>query len=214
MKLASSAYLSCASSYGICSERLRFSSHSTPSPVAPSARPKIQRHRGSGSAGPPEASPSGGRSAATQALSQPALAALVAFHVLETLAFAAADAQVELLDVLVVGQVGVAPKLDLGRIFEERINEIIDRRFAASPSEPVEELGTIDAPPTFDIETAVRNFDDPQRVMNEWFRFEGRDYPEDYGVVFFQGWSSYSSAEKIEAVRDAKKVLDRTLKAK
>ncbi|HQX55442.1 MAG TPA: helix-turn-helix domain-containing protein [Pyrinomonadaceae bacterium] len=110
--------------------------------------------------------------------------------------------------------VGVAPKLDLGRIFEERINEIIDRRFAASPSEPVEELGTIDAPPTFDIETAVRNFDDPQRVMNEWFRFEGRDYPEDYGVVFFQGWSSYSSAEKIEAVRDAKKVLDRTLKAK
>ena len=41
-----------------------------------------------------------------------------------------------------------------------------------------------------------------------------REYPEDYGVVFFQGWSSYSKAEKIEAVRDAKKVLDRTLKAK
>jgi transcriptional regulator with XRE-family HTH domain len=110
--------------------------------------------------------------------------------------------------------VGVAPKLDLGRIFEERINEIIDRRLAERSGGSVEDLGTIDAPPGFDLETAVRLHDDPQKVMSEWFQFEGREYPEDYGVVFFQGWSSYSKAEKIEAVRDAKKVLDRTLKSK
>ena len=108
---------------------------------------------------------------------------------------------------------GVSPKLDLGRIFEERINDIIDRRLASHNLGDVRDLGEIDAP-AFDIETAVRTHDDPQRVMNEWFSFEGREYPEDYGVVFFQGWSSYSPAEKIEAIRDAKKVLDRSLKTK
>jgi len=109
---------------------------------------------------------------------------------------------------------GVAPKLDLGRIFEERINEIIDRRLAGRDEAAVYDLGSVDSPPQFDIETAVRTFDDPQMVMNQWFTYEGREYPSDYGVVFFQGWSSYTAAEKIEAVKDAKKVLDRTLRSK
>jgi hypothetical protein len=47
--------------------------------------------------------------------------------------------------------------------------------------------------------------------MNEWFKHEGRKYPKDYAVIFFQGWESYSEDERIEALRDAKKVLDRTL---
>jgi hypothetical protein len=61
---------------------------------------------------------------------------------------------------------------------------------------------------------AVQKLDDPQKVMNKWFRHEGRKYPQDYGVAFFAGWESYTEDEKVEAIRDAKKVLDRTLKRK
>ena len=50
-------------------------------------------------------------------------------------------------------------------------------------------------------------------VMRKWFAHEGREYPTDYGVVFFRGWRSFSPDEKIEAVKDAKRVLDRLLTA-
>jgi transcriptional regulator with XRE-family HTH domain len=107
--------------------------------------------------------------------------------------------------------IGAAPQLDLGRFLEETINQMINKRLAGTD---VQNLGTLDSPLAFDIEAAVREFDDPERVMGEWFRHEGRKYPKDYGIVFFQGWESYSNGEKIEAVRDAKKVLDRALKNK
>jgi hypothetical protein len=70
----------------------------------------------------------------------------------------------------------------------------------------------VDTSPGFDVESAVRKYDDPQKVMNEWFLFEGREYPQDYGVVFFNGWESLSPDDKIDAVHDAKRVLDRSLK--
>jgi transcriptional regulator with XRE-family HTH domain len=105
---------------------------------------------------------------------------------------------------------GARRDIDLGRLFAEKINEIIDRKLGAGAG--IQDLGTVDESAEFNIENAVRKFDDPQRVISEWFRFEGRDDPGDYGVIFFQGWESYSDTEKIEAVRDAKKVLDRTLK--
>jgi len=50
--------------------------------------------------------------------------------------------------------------------------------------------------------------------MSEWFRHEGRRAPKDFGVIFFQGWETYTDAEKAEAVKDAKKVLDRALRKK
>lgn len=110
---------------------------------------------------------------------------------------------------------GVGPNLDLGRILEERIGDIIDRKLAgAPPVNAVLDLGSIDSPPAFDVEEAVRKLNDPQKIMSKWFRHEGRKYPQDYGVAFFQGWESYTEEDKIEAIRDAKKVLDRTLKKK
>jgi hypothetical protein len=69
-------------------------------------------------------------------------------------------------------------------------------------------------PPAFDIEAALRRSPDPHAVMKDWFKHEGRQYPKDLGIMFFQGWESYTEREKIEAIRDAKNVLDRTLKAK
>lgn len=104
----------------------------------------------------------------------------------------------------------IAP-IGLGRFLEEKIGEIIDQKLTTLGKEVVKELGTVDFRDAFDVEAAVLRLDDPQLVMSEWFRHEGRDYPQDYGIVFFRGWETFSLDDKIAAVRDAKRVLDRSL---
>lgn len=104
--------------------------------------------------------------------------------------------------------------LDVGRVIDARIAEIVDQKLAERFEPDVQQLGTIDEPQPFDVATAVAKHRDPQRVMAEWFKFEGRRYPKDFGVVFFQGWESFSDDERIDALNDAKKVLDRTLRNK
>lgn len=103
--------------------------------------------------------------------------------------------------------------IDVGRMLEERIEQIIEQKLAAR-RDGVQDLGSVDTRPEFNVESAIRSIGDPQKIMSEWFRYEGREYPTDYGIIFFQGWTSYSHDEKIEAIKDAKKVLDRTLKTK
>jgi transcriptional regulator with XRE-family HTH domain len=103
------------------------------------------------------------------------------------------------------------PPIGLGRFVEEKIEEMIDKKLAAINS-PVQELGVADKPPEFDVAAALEKHDDPQKVMNLWFAHEGREYPQDFGVVFFQGWGNFTVDEKVEAVYDAKRVLDRSLK--
>ncbi len=110
-------------------------------------------------------------------------------------------------------QSGARP-VDLDRLLEERIEQIVERMLGERGIIGSIDLGTIDVSPMFDVESAVAKYGDPQRVMSEWFKHENRDYPGDFGVVFFQGWESFTPDEKLDAVRDAKKVLDRTLKKK
>jgi transcriptional regulator with XRE-family HTH domain len=103
--------------------------------------------------------------------------------------------------------------INFDKMIDRRIEQILEQKLA--PAAPVvQNLGEIDAPPSFDIEAAIRQFNDPNRVMNEWFKHEGRRPPKDFGVIFFQGWETYSPEEKAEAVKDAKKVLDRALRKK
>ena len=102
---------------------------------------------------------------------------------------------------------GQSPPVGLGKFIEAKITEMIDQRIAAIES-GVTDLGTIDE---FDVEAALAASDDPQRVMSDWFAFEEREYPKDFGVVFFRGWESFSAEEKVAAVNDAKRVLDRSL---
>lgn len=109
---------------------------------------------------------------------------------------------------------GEARPASFDRFLNERISEVVDQILAVRGIAPVEDLGTIDEPPAFDIVNAVNRLADPHMVMSEWFRYEGREYPADFGVVFFKGWESFDPEEKIDAVRDAKKVLDRTLRRK
>jgi transcriptional regulator with XRE-family HTH domain len=111
---------------------------------------------------------------------------------------------------------GAAGPIELGRFLEEKIAQMIDQKLAAMDEErnkKVAQIGSNDARVHFDVEEAVRRLDDPQSVMNEWFRYENRTYPQDYGVVFFRGWETFSASDKVEAVIDAKRVLDRTLES-
>lgn len=108
---------------------------------------------------------------------------------------------------------GVPKHLDLGSVLEMKIREIVDRRLSGEDQRMID-LGDIDSAPDFDVAEAVAELDDPQKIMSRWFKHEGRRYPRDYGVAFFSGWESYSADEKVEAIRDAKRVLDRTLRTK
>lgn len=103
---------------------------------------------------------------------------------------------------------------DFGRLLDSHIEQIVERKLAERAEPGVQQLGTIDQPRPFDVEASMEKHNDPQKVMGEWFKHEGRRYPKDYGVVFFQGWETFSAREKLDAIRDAKKVLDRTLRKK
>lgn len=105
------------------------------------------------------------------------------------------------------------PPVGLGKFIEDKIGEIIDKKLAELGKRGIEDLGSIDLCDAFDVEAAVLRLDDPQRVMDEWFRHEGRETPRDYGVVFFRGWEAFSFDDKVAAVRDARKTLDRSLQA-
>lgn len=100
------------------------------------------------------------------------------------------------------------------RFLNDRIAEIIDQKLAERGMAKPIELGRLDAGPHFDIHSSVDQYGDPHRVLSEWFNHEGREYPSDFGVAFFQGWESFTRDEKVDAIRDAKKVLDRTLSKK
>ena len=106
---------------------------------------------------------------------------------------------------------GQRPAIGLGKFLEERIAEIVDQRIATLGKEVVQELKAVDFRDAFDVEAAVLRLGDPQAVMSDWFRHEGRDYPQDYGIVFFRGWESFSHEDRVAAVYDAKRVLDRSL---
>jgi transcriptional regulator with XRE-family HTH domain len=107
------------------------------------------------------------------------------------------------------GMYASEPKgLDLGRLIENKIGELIDKRLETSSA--VIHLGNVDDP--FDVEGAIERYDDPSRIIKEWFLHEGRQAPADYGVAFFRGWETFSPSDKAAALRDSKQMLDRVLK--
>jgi transcriptional regulator with XRE-family HTH domain len=108
----------------------------------------------------------------------------------------------------------VGARRDIGRLIEDRIGEIVVQKLAERRTGTVQELGTVDAAPPFDVEASLARSGDPHKVMSEWFRHEKRRYPKDFGVDFFRGWEAFTDQERVDAIRDAKKVLDRTLKKK
>lgn len=102
-----------------------------------------------------------------------------------------------------VNQQPVEP-ISLDSVFERRMREIVREELRAPRS--VQDLGSVDE---FDLETAVERYDDPQAIMNEWYRADGLAAPADFGVIFFSGWRTFTLKQKIDALRDARRVLDR-----
>lgn len=109
---------------------------------------------------------------------------------------------------------GAPKKLDIGQVLDDRIAAIVDQKLAEHFADEPRTHQKADHVKSFDVESALGRYGDPEVVLGEWFKFEDRKYPSDFGVVFFQGWESFSAAEKIDAILDAKKVLDRTLRSK
>ena len=101
------------------------------------------------------------------------------------------------------------PAVSIGNFIEYKIAEMIDKRLAG---QPVQDLGSADAA-SFELDNAIAEFNDPQKVMDAWFAFERREYPSDYGVDFFRGWRSFTAEEKRAALIDAKRMLDRSLRS-
>lgn len=100
------------------------------------------------------------------------------------------------------------PAVGLGRFIEDKVIEIVDKRLAVLRLGDVQDLGSVDA---FDVEAAIVRYDDPVQVMNDWFAFEGRESVSDFGVLFFKGWENFTHDEKVAAVKDAKRIVDRSL---
>lgn len=95
----------------------------------------------------------------------------------------------------------VPPKMDLEQLLDRRISEIVEQKLRGLASTTESEIQNI-----------IIEYDDPHRAMGHWFHLEGREYPQDFGIAFFKGWETFTDEEKLDALKDAKKVLDRTLK--
>lgn len=61
----------------------------------------------------------------------------------------------------------------------------------------------------FDLETEIRDGLPPDVIMSKWLIYEGKEPPQDYGLLMFGGWETMTPEERTDALRDAKKVLDR-----
>jgi len=109
---------------------------------------------------------------------------------------------------------GQKPAIGLGRFLEEKIGEIVDQKLASLGKDVVAELGNVNFRDAFDVESAVLELDDPQKVMSEWLAYDDLEYSPDYGIAFFGGWETFSPDDKIAAVKDARSVLDRSFQKK
>lgn len=63
----------------------------------------------------------------------------------------------------------------------------------------------------FNIERSIEMHDDWSQVLKDWYEYEGGEMPEDVGVSFMGGWRGFTKEQKIDAVKDLKKLLDRTI---
>src|SRR5436190_669329 len=77
---------------------------------------------------------------------------------------------------------GQIPPIGLGKFIEQKIGELIDEKLAAVRPQAVIKPANAEVRDDFDIDAAIIEFDEPERVLDEWFRHEGRRAPRDLGL--------------------------------
>ncbi len=64
-------------------------------------------------------------------------------------------------------------------------------------------------PSDFDLATAIQTLNDPSEVLNAWYKHDGLSAYDDYSPQFFHGWDAFTLDERVEAITDVRRVLDR-----
>ncbi len=88
----------------------------------------------------------------------------------------------------------------------EMIREIVREEMNASAH--TQELGQIDA---FDLEAAVVRHQNPNTILNKWIKHDGGELRAGDGFLF-KGYEEKSTAERMAAITDAKKAIDKISK--
>lgn len=97
--------------------------------------------------------------------------------------------------------IGDPAPADIGRVLQTLIANIVDERLSKSREMPDTAV--------YDLRQAIAEMNDPQKILKAWCAHDGFKVPKDFGVVFFQGWETMSDDEKADAIRDARRVIER-----
>jgi hypothetical protein len=100
-------------------------------------------------------------------------------------------------------------KISIEEAIERRVREIVREEFVllTKTEQPPQELGTVDE---FDIEAAVKKYDNAGAVLRDWYRHDGIPMPDVSGLAFAD-WQKMSLAAKIKEVTNTRKNIDNAL---
>jgi hypothetical protein len=95
-------------------------------------------------------------------------------------------------------------KFSFDDLLETRIREIV-REEMHSAAAPVQEIGVVD---DFDIEAAIKKYDQPGPVLRDWYLHDHIEMPGIESTAF-SGWDKMTLDQKITELRGARSIQDR-----
>jgi hypothetical protein len=98
-------------------------------------------------------------------------------------------------------------QVDLDKTFRGVIKSMIDEELTERmiTLQGAQDLGTVD---DFDIEAAVRKYDNAIPVLQEWYQHDGLTSPQ-FQALAFAGWDKMSLEEKVKEIRAVRGIVDR-----
>jgi transcriptional regulator with XRE-family HTH domain len=106
------------------------------------------------------------------------------------------------------GQIAL-PKLTLNfdELLERRMREIAREEIAIFkvPHHGTQDLGTVDE---FNLESAVKKYDNALPVLREWYAHDKLPFPEDLRGLSFEHWETMTLAQKVKEVRAVRNAHD------
>lgn len=93
--------------------------------------------------------------------------------------------------------------LDLDSAFRDVVRRMIKEELALT-LEPAQDIGSVDE---FDLEAAVKKYDNALPVIEDWYRHEGLA-PPTFQDLRFSGWAEMSLEEKVLEVRNFRELFE------